>query len=97
MMEQAKTAKNNLQQLQALYSEARKQVKMTLPKETWREFGIVVLLLTFLDRKFLTFNDQAGGTRPIFQIPNLSRELVLQYYFHHPVINQGFSTGKCIQ
>ena len=41
MMEQAKTAKNNLQQLQALYSEARKQVKMTLPKETWREFGIV--------------------------------------------------------
>ena len=41
MMEKAQEARGNLKQLQALYSEARKQVKMTLPKETWREFGIV--------------------------------------------------------
>jgi hypothetical protein len=41
MMEKAKEAKTFLTQVQALYSEARKQVKMTLAKETWREFGIV--------------------------------------------------------
>ena len=41
MMEKAREAKNFLTQVQALYSEARKQVKMTLAKETWREFGIM--------------------------------------------------------
>ena len=43
MMEKAKETRDNLQQLKKLYSEARKQVKMTLPRETWREFGIMDL------------------------------------------------------
>ena len=43
MMEKAKETRDNLQLLKKLYSEAKQQVKMTLPKETWREFGIMDL------------------------------------------------------
>ncbi|TCL76950.1 hypothetical protein EDC14_1001235 [Hydrogenispora ethanolica] len=41
MMEQTKELHDHLAELYDLYSEARKQVKIELPQETWREFGIV--------------------------------------------------------
>jgi hypothetical protein len=41
MMEKTVERQQYLDAMQALYSVARKQVKIELPPETWREFGIV--------------------------------------------------------
>jgi hypothetical protein len=40
MMEQTNERNRYLEELHALYAEVRKQVKIELPYETWREFGI---------------------------------------------------------
>ncbi len=40
MMEKTAECGEYLEQLHDYYSEARKQVKIELPVETWREFGI---------------------------------------------------------
>ena len=41
MMEKTAELQATLDQLHAYYAEARNQVKITLPKATWREFGIL--------------------------------------------------------
>jgi hypothetical protein len=41
MMEKRAEREQYMTELMDLYSEARKQVKLELPPETWREFGIV--------------------------------------------------------
>ncbi len=41
MMEKTKECLTNLQNMTALYTKVRKRIKLELPKETWREFGIV--------------------------------------------------------
>jgi hypothetical protein len=41
MMEKTNECQRRLDEMLDLYSEARKQVKIELPTETWREFGIV--------------------------------------------------------
>ncbi|TCL70862.1 hypothetical protein EDC14_10087 [Hydrogenispora ethanolica] len=40
MMEQTVVRQNALAKLEAMAAEARNQIKVELPRETWREFGI---------------------------------------------------------
>ena len=41
MMEKTEALQAEVETLETLYAEARNQVKVTFPKSTWREFGIV--------------------------------------------------------
>ena len=41
MMEKTEALQAEVETLETLYAEARNQVKITFPKATWREFGIV--------------------------------------------------------